>query len=222
MQVKFVSKIFGNQPDTKGQRLLALTATMPTTYLPLLSTVLTIYSFYADSLIRGTLEEFLQRKIDIQTIIIGNKGQYGAKGVPYVAKFLEKHPSDSNIIFCNSCQQSQHFHDHLEHKLNKLKLNLDVTLINGSLYKIDKFWRICLFCYDTHIRDFDFCVLITTNAAKVGLDKASISLQLRFDLPRDLLTYFQERGRVRATREPSQHAFCMLICLCMSSLCLSW
>ncbi len=179
--MKFFSKIFGNPSDTKRPRLLTLPATMPTTYLPLLPTLLTINSFYADSLIRGTPEEFSQHKIDMKTIIIGNKGQYAAKGLTCVAKFLEEHPSDSAVIFCNSPRQSQHFHDHLEHKLNKLKLNLDVTLINGSLHKIYKFWCMHLFCGDTLISDFDFRVLITTNAANAGINKASISLQMRFD-----------------------------------------
>ncbi len=121
-----------------------------------------------------------------------NKGQYTAKGLLYVAKLLDKHPSKSVVLFCNSWRQSQHFCDHLEQKLNELKLNLDVIHINGSLHKIDKFWCICLFCDEAHISNFDFRVLITTNTANIGIDKASIALQMWFDWPQDLLTYFQE------------------------------
>ncbi len=36
---------------------------------------------------------------------------------------------------------------------------------------------------------------MTTNAANVGIDKHSIALQMQFEWPRDLLTYFQKRGR---------------------------
>jgi superfamily II DNA/RNA helicase len=122
---------------------------MQTTYLPLFWTLLTINSFDANSLIRGTLEEFSQHEIEMQTIIIKNKRRYVAKGLTYVARFLEDHLSDSAVIFCNSRWQSQHFCDRLEQKLNELKLNLDVIHINGSLHKIDKFWRICLFCDKT-------------------------------------------------------------------------
>jgi hypothetical protein len=124
---------------------------MPTTYLPLLSTLLTINSFDENLLIRGTPEEFSQHKIEMHTIIVGNKGQYVGKGLTYVANFLENHPSDSAVIFCNSCWQSQHFRDHLKRKLNQLKLNLDVVHINGSFHKVDKFWRIRLFCDETHL-----------------------------------------------------------------------
>jgi hypothetical protein len=62
--------------------------------------------------------------------------------------------------------------------LNKMKLNVDVIYINGLLHKIDKFWRISLFCNEAHVREADFCVLVTTNAANVGIDKASIALQI--------------------------------------------
>jgi hypothetical protein len=58
------------------------------------------------------------------------------------------------------------------------------------LHKIDKFWRIRLFCDETHTREADFRVLVTLNAANVVIDKLSIALQMRFDWPCDLLTYF--------------------------------
>ncbi len=37
-------------------------------------------------------------------------------------------------------------------------------------------------------------MLVTTNAANVSIDKSQIALQVQFDWPRDLLTYFQEDG----------------------------
>ena len=36
---------------------------------------------------------------------------------------------------------------------------------------------------------------MTTNAANVEIDKSHIAVQVRFDWPRDLLTYSQECGR---------------------------
>jgi hypothetical protein len=76
-----------------------------------------------------------------------------------------------------------------------MKLNVDVLHINGLLHKTDKFfWRIQLFCNETHMRVADFCVLVTTNASNVGINKLSIALQMRFEWLQDLLTYFQEQG----------------------------
>ena len=74
-------------------------------------------------------------------------------------------------VFCNSRRQSQNFRDHLERKLNEMKLNVDIIHINGSLHKTDKFWRIRLFCNEGHIREADLRLLVTTNAANVGIDK---------------------------------------------------
>ena len=50
--------------------------------------------------------------------------------------------------------------------------------------------------------------MVTTNAANVGIDKSQIALQVRFDWPRDLLTYFQERGR--GSRQPGVRSTCVL------------
>ena len=75
------------------------------------------------------------------------------------------------------------------------KLSVDVLNINGSLDKNNKFWWIRLFCDNYHSRRGNFCALVTSNASNIGIDKHSISLQVHFEWPRDLLTYFQERGR---------------------------
>jgi superfamily II DNA helicase RecQ len=136
------------------------------------------------------------------------KGLYVSKGLTLVSKFLRDHPMKIAVIFCNSRHQSQHFWDHLERKLNELKLNNDVLHINGLLHKTDKFWRICLFCDEGHIHEADFGVLVTTNAANVGINKSQIALQVRFDRPRDLLTYFQERGH--GSRQPGVRSTCIL------------
>jgi len=189
-------------------RLIVLTATMPTSYLPHLCRLLTVSSFQGESIVRGSPRELDQRDIEMQTYICSARGLYVSKGLTLVSEFLCDHTTKSAVIFCNSCHQSQHFRDHLECKLNELQLNVDVLHINGSLHKTDKFWRICLFCDEGHIQEADFRVLVTTNAANVGIDKSQIALQVRFDWPRDLLTYFQERGR--GSRQRGVRSTCIL------------
>jgi len=83
----------------------------------------------------------------------------------------------------------------LEKKLDHKRLLVDVVNINGSLDKIDKFWPFRLFCDDRHTGHGQFRALVTANTSNVGIDKHSVALQVRFEWPRDLLTYFQERGR---------------------------
>jgi hypothetical protein len=47
-----------------------------------------------------------------------------------------------------------------------------------------------------------------TNAANVGINKSQIAMQVRFDWPRDLLTYFQERGH--RSHQPGVRSTCVL------------
>ncbi len=173
-------------------RLIVLRATMPTSYLLPLSHLLTINSFSGNSLVRSTQNNFGQRKIKMWSFFSSNKGQYVLKGLTFVSDYLRDNPSLSSVVFWNFGKQSQHFQDHLEQKLNKMKLNVNVLHINRLLHKTDKFWRIRLFCDEIHMREADFCVLVTTNASNVGINKSSIALQMRFEWLRDLLTYFQE------------------------------
>jgi superfamily II DNA/RNA helicase len=136
-------------------QLIVLTATMPTSYLPHLCRLLTVSSFHGESIIRASPTDFDQREIKMQTYICLAKGLYVSKGLT-LSKFLRDHPMKSAVIFCNSRHQSQHFQDHLERKLNKFKLDFNILHINGSLHKTDKFWRICLFCDEGHIREANF------------------------------------------------------------------
>jgi hypothetical protein len=128
------------------------------------------------SIVRGSPRDFDQRKIEMQTYICSEKGLYVSKGLTLVSEFLRDHTAKSAVKFCNSHHQSQHVRDHLERKLNKLQLNVDVLHINGLLHKMDKFWRIRLFCVKGHIQEDDFRVFVTTNAANVGIDKSHIAL----------------------------------------------
>ena len=74
--------------------------------------------------------------------------------------------------------------------------------------KIDKFWKIQLFCDDWHTQHGQFLALITTNTSNVGIDKHSVGLQVRFEWPRDLLTYFQDRGR--GSRGQGEQSTCIV------------
>jgi superfamily II DNA helicase RecQ len=194
LQTMFFAKLFGNQLEAMmRKRLIVLTATLPTNYLPPLCHLLTIPLLSDDSILRGSTNEFEQREID--------KGQFISRGLTMIAEFIRANPTKSAVVFCNSRRQSQHFRDNLERKLNEMKLNVDV-------HKTDKFWRIRLFCDEGHIREADFRVLVTTNASNVGIDKLTIGLQVRFEWTRDLPTYFQERGR--GSRQRGVSSICVL------------
>ncbi len=175
--------------------MIALSATFPTSYLRLLSHLLTVDVTPANCVLRGSPQDFCQREIDMKLEICAKKAIFVSKGLAMVTRFLEQNPDSSVIIFCNSRQQSLHIASQLEKKLDMKKLAIDVLNINGSLDKTNKFWRIHIFCFNRHSRLGQFRALVTTNASNVGIDKHSISLQVRLEWSRDLLAYFQERGR---------------------------
>jgi hypothetical protein len=67
----------------------------------------------------------------------------------------------------------------------------------------------CFVTIGTHDKDnSEYSLQRTTNASNVGLDKNSVALQVRYELPRDLPTYFQEQGR--GSRCPSEPSTCIL------------
>jgi superfamily II DNA helicase RecQ len=140
LRIEFFRKVYGNQPRDLRPRLIALTATFPTTYNALLSTLLTVDMSIGDCVVRGSPEDFRQQEISMKMDICSKKSQFVSKGLVIVAEFLQDNPDCSVIVFCNSRKQSQHFAKELEKKLDHKRLLVDVVNINGSLDKIDKFW----------------------------------------------------------------------------------
>ena len=164
-------------------------------YLWLLSSLLTVDFTIDNCVLKGSEQEFSQREIEMKLEMCGQKSVFISKGLLMVTEFLDQNCNSSFIIFCKSRNQSLHLSSHLNKKLDLAKLSVDVLNINGSLDKMEKFWRIRLICDSRHSPKGNFRALVTTNASNVRIDKHSISLQVRFGWPHNLLTYFKERGR---------------------------
>ena len=75
-------------------------------------------------------------------VVCGQKSVFVSKGLLMVTEFLDQNHDSSVVIFCNSRNQSLHLSSHLIKKLDMVKLSVNVLNINGSLDKMDKFWRI--------------------------------------------------------------------------------
>ena len=112
--IEFFKKIFGNQPRDLRPRMIALTATLPTTYVGLLSNLLIVDMSIGDCVLRGSPEDFRQREITMKMNICSKKAQFVSKGLVVVAEFLQANSHCSAIVFWNSCKQSQHFAKELE------------------------------------------------------------------------------------------------------------
>jgi superfamily II DNA/RNA helicase len=134
-----------------------MTATLPRSYLAILSSLLTVNFSISNCIFRGTSVKFQQREIEMKLEMCSKKAQFVTNGLMLVADFLQQNLDSSIVIFCNSRKQSQHFAVQPEKKLDLMKLSINVVNINGSLDKLDKFWRIRLFCDDCHSRGKILC-----------------------------------------------------------------
>eukprot|EP00956_Cyclotella_meneghiniana_P008998 scaffold12325_cov40-Cyclotella_meneghiniana.AAC.3 len=128
--------------------------------------------------------------------VICNKGEYVKIGLEELVKHIVPDSDNKCLIFCNSRSKAQHYCSELESKLNNSSIVCDVIVITGALNKHEKFWRIrILLGSQEFVIDCCFRVGVCTNACNVGIDDSRINYCVRFGLPRDLNTYFQERGR---------------------------
>ncbi len=152
-------------------------------------------------LLCGPPDDFQQRELSMKFILCSKRSQFVSKGISEVIDFVFANSSQSVVVFCNSRHHSQNNTSNIKRRLDAVHIVVDVINIHGALHKIDKFWHIQLFCEDDdtrvnrHMDDQKFGILVTTNASNVGIDKHTVSLQVRFEFPRDLLTYFQESGQ---------------------------
>ena len=90
LQVLFFAKIFCEQLPTMRPRLIVLTATMLTSYLPHLCRLLTVSSFHGKTIIRASPTDFGQCEIEMQTYICLAKGLYVSKGLTLVSGFFRE------------------------------------------------------------------------------------------------------------------------------------
>ncbi len=151
LRVDFFRQIYSNQPCKIRPRLIMFTATFPSSYVWLLSTLLTVDLSMDDCIRQVSAQEFCQWETVMKLRMCSNQWQFVAKGLTLVADFLHQNHDSSIVVFCNSWKQSQHFTVHLEKKLDAAQFSIDVLNMNGSLNKIEKFWRIRIFCDNRHI-----------------------------------------------------------------------
>jgi len=80
LRIEFFRKVYGNQPRDLRPWLIALTATFPTTYVALLSTLLTVNMSIGDCVVWGSPEDFRQQEISMKMGICSKKSQFVSTG----------------------------------------------------------------------------------------------------------------------------------------------
>ena len=124
-----------------------------------------------------------------------------------VVNFANEHEDHYICVFISSKKQSFYAMKELERKLNEALCTVDVIHVHGSLDKSEKYWFIGLFCDQVNVDDLRARILLTTPAANVGIDNKLVKFVQALGFPRDLCTFFQQRGRTGRDNE--------MLCLCL-------
>jgi len=130
LRVEFSRQIYGNKLSDRRPHLIALSATFPTSYICLLSNLLTVDFNIDNCILRGSEQEFSQREIEMKLEVCGQKSVFISKGLSMVTEFLDQNRDRSVVIFCNSRNQSLRFFFHPNHIHSDVFRNVSLTIIS--------------------------------------------------------------------------------------------
>ena len=203
----FWGVIFHKRNEGSHPKVVFMTGTMYKSYVPMLSTLTTI-GLPDDSIHWGGTKDFAQHNIHMQYI----NSKHHVRHLDKVVDFLRCDPTHFACVFCASKKGSIHLCTKLEDKLNEAGFDgfdVDVVHVHGSLQAEEKFILIRIFCEKYNVPELSARVLLATAAANVGIDNHLVLFIMTMGWTRDLLTYFQQRGR--ACRLDGQEAVCIQI-----------
>ena len=144
--------------------------------------------------LRSSMLEFRQRDISMKLDLSGGIAKCG---FPLLFRVLKETPKAHICVFVNFVKECGKCTTLLEDELANKELDIDVININGGLEKEDKFGLVRLFTGSLISPGAHPQVLVATGAANTGIDQILTKLVLRVGLPRNLVTFLQERGRIR-------------------------
>jgi hypothetical protein len=122
---------------------------------------------------------------------------FTSKCASKVVEFTKSNPDPAYAVFTNTASASIKIHSAIEDALDSAGLLSDVVLVHGSLSPEEKFHLCRAFC-DISTRSkskSNTKGLVGTSSCDTGLDHLLLLFIILCELPRDLLSYIQRRGR---------------------------
>ena len=114
----------------------------------------------------------------------------------FILDYIEKHPSDSGIIYCATRKNVDKLYEEL------FKRGVAVTRYHAGLGGAERKKNQEDFIYDRAP------VVVATNAFGMGIDKSNVRFVIHFNMPQSMENYYQEAGRAGRDGEPAQ---CILL-----------
>ena len=114
----------------------------------------------------------------------------------FILDYIEKHPSDSGIIYCATRKNVDKLYEEL------FKRGVAVTRYHAGLGGAERKKNQEDFIYDRAP------VVVATNAFGMGIDKSNVRFVIHYNMPQSMENYYQEAGRAGRDGEPAR---CILL-----------
>jgi superfamily II DNA helicase RecQ len=129
---------------------------------------------------------------------------YSSAANSKILAFFERDHQNSLVVYSNTAAQAKKSYLSLKTALDESTLPpIGVLLLHGAQHILEKFHYTRLFCQNS-LEGLDFRGLIGTSAGDIGIDHPRLVFQVLLQLPRDMHSLIQRRGRLGRQGQDSE------------------